>query len=275
MQYQFFLPHPALGDLLKGILVANVDLREVPAEVVCPFPPTPEQYIYFYLNDPIHTQKKEGEGFVKKPGSIIVGPQSTKVSLQMGKMHRMVGIIFRPGGLYRILGVPMNRLLDLDPETDALMGNNINLLREQLQYTENWVDIKQIVENFLFTKLSNAKALLPFDHAIQKLMQSGGLLTIEQAASVSCLSLRQFERLSHQRIGLPPKFFARLVRFSRAYRLRETNEAISWTKIAYHTGYFDQMHLIRDFKEFAGANPLTIEAALRATPLRLQASIRH
>ena len=247
----------------------------MPMEVVCPFPPTPEQYIYFYLNDPIHTQKEAGGLFVKKPGSILVGPQSAKVSLQMGKDHLMVGIVFQPGGLYRLLGTPMNGLLDTDPETDALMGNRIHLLREKLQCAGNGMEIKQIVENFLFTKLPHVKAWLPFDHAIQELMQSGGLMTIEQTASAGCLSLRQFERLCLQRIGFSPKFFARLVRFSRAYRLRESNDLINWTQIAYSTGYFDQMHLIRDFKQFTGVNPMAIEAALRAAPLRLQAGIRH
>ena len=65
------------------------------------------------------------------------------------------------------------------------------------------------------------------------------------------------------------------MRFSRAYRLRESNDLINWTQIAYSTGYFDQMHLIRDFKQFTGVNPMAIEAALRAAPLRLQAGIRH
>lgn len=275
MYIQFLLPHPALRDLVKGILVSGADLRDVPAEVVCPFPPTPEQYIYFYLNDPIHTQKEEGGLFVKKPGSIIVGPQSAKVSLQMGKDHLVVGIVFQPGGLYRVLGMPMNELLGTDPETDALMGNKVHLLREQLQGAKNGMEIKQVVENFLFAQLPHVKALLPFDHAVQELMRSGGLMTIERAASAGCLSLRQFERLCRQRIGFSPKFFARLVRFSRAYRLRESSDAVNWTQIAYSTGYFDQMHLIRDFREFTGANPLAIEAALRATPLRLQAGIRH
>jgi AraC-like DNA-binding protein len=66
--------------------------------------------------------------------------------------------------------------------------------------------------------------------------------------------------------------FARLVRFSKAYRLRESTPQMSWTRISYESGYFDQMHLIRDFKQFAGVTPSTLVQELKETPYRLQSS---
>jgi len=52
--------------------------------------------------------------------------------------------------------------------------------------------------------------------------------------------------------------------------LHETFPLLSWTKIAYEAGYYDQMHMIRDFKLFAGVNPSVIERQLLSTPLRMQ-----
>jgi AraC-like DNA-binding protein len=49
---------------------------------------------------------------------------------------------------------------------------------------------------------------------------------------------------------------------------------LSWTSIAYDCGYFDQMHLIRDFKEFAGVAPGIIQKELNEIPVRLQADLR-
>jgi transcriptional regulator GlxA family with amidase domain len=93
-------------------------------------------------------------------------------------------------------------------------------------------------------------------------------------ASLACLSIRQFERVSKKRIGVPPKFFARLIRFSKAYRMRENFPQMSWTSIAYNCGYFDQMHFIRDFKQFASVAPGIIEKDLQKAPVRLQAELR-
>jgi hypothetical protein len=56
-------------------------------------------------------------------------------------------------------------------------------------------------------------------------------------------------------IGLPPKVLARVARFDRARRLlgRSTPPA----EVAALTGYYDQAHLNRDFKEMAGCSPTT------------------
>ena len=50
--------------------------------------------------------------------------------------------------------------------------------------------------------------------------------------------------------------------------MKEQTPGISWIKIAYECGYFDQMHLIRDFQEFAGVNPSRIEAELLKSPVK-------
>jgi AraC-like DNA-binding protein len=74
-------------------------------------------------------------------------------------------------------------------------------------------------------------------------------------AAKSCLSTRQFERQARIRLGLPPKLYARIVRFFFAFRLKRKRPDLTWTAISNTCGYFDQMHFIRDFKAFAGATP--------------------
>jgi AraC-like DNA-binding protein len=51
--------------------------------------------------------------------------------------------------------------------------------------------------------------------------------------------------------------------------IKEQQPGISWTQIAHECGYFDQMHLIRDFQEFAGVNPSHIESEIAATQVKL------
>jgi len=46
----------------------------------------------------------------------------------------------------------------------------------------------------------------------------------------------------------------RISRFSHALSLR-TERSFNWTQIAHAAGYHDQMHMIRDFREFAGEAP--------------------
>jgi transcriptional regulator GlxA family with amidase domain len=75
-------------------------------------------------------------------------------------------------------------------------------------------------------------------------------------------SVRQLERLFKDRIGVSPNFFRKLRRFATAYKIKELNPNQTWTQIAYSCGYFDQMHLIKDFKTFLGHNPSYINQML-------------
>jgi transcriptional regulator GlxA family with amidase domain len=94
-------------------------------------------------------------------------------------------------------------------------------------------------------------------------------MTVEDIAENACVSTRQLERLFQQRIGLQPRFFTRITRFAKAWRLKENNPQIKWTSIAYDCGYFDQMHLIRDFKAFCGSSPSVMEDEIKASSFTL------
>ena len=52
--------------------------------------------------------------------------------------------------------------------------------------------------------------------------------------------------------------------------MREKHPALTWTKIAHACDYADQMHMIRDFKAFAGVTPRLLEKDLDKTTFRLQ-----
>ena len=179
-----------------------------------------------------------------------------------------------PGGLHRLLGCSMAGMVDGSFDAADVFGAGMRELNEQLQEAPHFDAIRDRVEQFLLRKVRALRSALPFDGAMQELVRLQGNMPMEQAASLACLSLRQFERVSKERLGMSPKLFARLTRFSKAYRLREALPAWSWTQIAYECGYFDQMHLIRDFKQFAGVAPRLIEKELDRVPVRLQKDLR-
>ena len=239
----------------------------------CPYPPTPQHCLFFYIDDLVEMQKEGGKEFQKQAPAVVVGPQVTRVNLIVGKSHKAVAVGFHPGGLFRLLGIPMSEIYDDGFNAQELMGPEIRIVNERLRDAPDFNGIRNIIETFLLQRLQKIRPALPFDRAMQELQGVDGNLAIDQVAALSCLSLRQFERKCQERIGLSPKLFARLARFSRAYRLREKDPSISWTHITYECGYFDQMHLIRDFRQFAGVTPRLIDSTLSHTPVRMQSNI--
>ena len=273
VQVQFYTPHLLLQEFINCIMVVHAELSENDATIIC-YPPTPQNSLFFYINDSIKVQKKGEVEFTLQPRSVVVGLQSSSVLLDVNKNHKAVRVGFHPGGMYRLLGFSMIEMIDGSYDASDVFGNEIREVNNKLQEAKNFYEIKEVIEQFLLGKVKVLKRALPFDNAMLELLRLNGNVPIEQIASLACLSLRQFERLSKERIGLSPKVFARLVRFSKAYRLRENSPDLSWTSIAYECGYFDQMHFIRDFKEFTGITPGVIEKELEGTPLRMQADMR-
>lgn len=47
--------------------------------------------------------------------------------------------------------------------------------------------------------------------------------------------------------------------------IKELQPELNWTNIAYDCGYYDQMHLVRDFKMFSGATPSKVETTLNTS----------
>jgi AraC-like DNA-binding protein len=253
---QIYSVHPALREFIHNITIYSADFTQsTNVHNKYLFVPTYQRYMMFYVEDPIRVLRADDECYITKTASLIVGPMGKAVTLDFGTRHLAIGVAFKPGGLFRLLNIPLSEMYEQDFDTQLLLGREIDDTNCRLRETSCWNEMRRIVEKFLLDRLSRLKPILPIDMAMNDLLNSAGNTPIEKIANDACLSLRQFERKCIEREGMPPKRFARLIRFCRAYRLKELNPTASWTKIAHDCGYYDQMHLIRDFKTFANTTP--------------------
>ncbi len=274
MKVKNHIPHPALQEYVFSISTVDFLLPEGMKDVAMPFPTTPFQSIMFYCNDQISMGRMNDENFKEQPLIVVVGPQFSRVNLKVHNQVRAIWVDLLPGGMYRLLGIPMHELFDGGFDALDIFGVEMRSIKEQLQQIKEIEEGKKIVEKFLLEKVTGLKEKLPFDSALQTLFKIDGNMSMDRTASLSCLSLRQFERKCKKRLGMNPKTYARILRFSKAYGLHEAFPHLSWIEIAYRAGYYDQMHMIRDFKKFAGVNPSVIERQLLSTPLRMQRDLR-
>lgn len=269
MFQQLYEPHPALKGFVNNIMIHEVTFDATETQHTFSVPPLPEHCLMFYARDrsdseDITTKKKE-----TLSSSIVVGPHTNRHIVTPGRNHLIIKVGFQPGGLYRFSGIPMNELLCKDSFDGVdLLGNEMKEVNDQLKHADSFIEMKIIVESFLLKHTGKLKQALPIDQVLPLLIKERGLIKIDRLASHACLSTRQFERVFRQRVGLSPKHFSRLVRFAQAWSIKQQQPDISWIKIAHECGYFDQMHLIRDFQEFAGANPSQIEVELSVSPVK-------
>jgi AraC-like DNA-binding protein len=80
------------------------------------------------------------------------------------------------------------------------------------------------------------------------------------------VSERHLRRVFHETVGVSPKAFAKLARFRRALHAAREGGQTSWASIAAAAGYYDQAHLIAEFRAIAGVTPRALLDELRAAP---------
>jgi AraC-like DNA-binding protein len=164
-------------------------------------------------------------------------------------------IHFQPSGFNRLFGIPMTELTDAAYDAYAVIGPGIPRLEHELGDTPGFADRIQLIEERLIRMLGCHDTLDPVAVAANRLFASNGVHRVSAMATESGLSPRQFERRFLAQVGVPPKLYARIIRFNAAldHKLRWPSRA--WTRIANDHDFYDQMHLVHDCRAFTGESP--------------------
>ena len=105
--------------------------------------------------------------------------------------------------------------------------------------------------------------------AWRRLAATCGAVPVGELAAEVGWSRRHLVTRFHQQVGLPPKTAARVIRFAHLLRRFAGTETGKWSRIAAECGYYDQAHMNRDFREFAGTTP-TDYLARRVTSVQYE-----
>jgi AraC-like DNA-binding protein len=97
---------------------------------------------------------------------------------------------------------------------------------------------------------------------VRQIEARGGAADIGAIARELGTSHRRLIALFRDGVGMPPKLFARLVRFDRLMTKLRTGATPLWVDLAAELGYADQSHLIREVKQFTGVSPTRAHAML-------------
>lgn len=185
----------------------------------------------------------------------LVGPQThSRAQLVVrGRIEELV-VLFHPQGFYKLFREPTISLVDRATEAQAVLGSSMILLYEQLGNTADFHQRTRILDAFLLKRL---QCSLPSDllsRVFDALVAQTRPMTVAEWARQAGLSVRQLERKSLLHTGLTPKTLSRIARFQRALLAKRTTNA-KWTSIAHTLEYYDQMHMVHDFRMLAGDTP--------------------
>jgi len=193
---------------------------------------------------------KLGESWETQGRHLLAGQIKKHFYLENTGHSGMLGIKLQPTALAHLFGLSMDELTD----SVIKLPNQIDAL-----FTDFALRGNQVPES-LFSELDQLFGTLgsyddkPVDLAVRAIIEEKGNITIQSLCELANCSERQLERQFKTYVGLSPKFYTRIIRLGHIFELMQQDDQ-SWSDLVYSSGFYDQSHFIKNFKEFTGEDP--------------------
>ena len=255
----FISPHNSLASFIDDYILCTSENKIITFNGS--WPASNETSLVFYLADNPQTHiNGYKDSILANKTNCLVGLLTRHNGLVnfTGKYHTFL-IQFKANGFNKIFRMPMYEFTDRIFTAEEVFGKQTNELHEQLLNAANIQQMACFADNFLLSFLNKQKKTAILHDAItaisKELYNTATVLSIAQYAYKANMSIRNFERRFTEQAGVSPKFYTKLMRFNEAVKIKSAQPKKNWTSIAYDCGYFDQMHLIKDFKQFSNESP--------------------
>ncbi|WP_247237429.1 helix-turn-helix domain-containing protein [Telluribacter sp. SYSU D00476] len=254
--FDYRLPSPGLREYVRLFQIVGFEFAASETAPWKPYWPRPENCLSFYPRKTEIIEFADGHQEERRHRASVMGQPCVITNRQPSNNFMMFQIVFQPGALFRLTGVPANLLTNQFFDAEAIFSSEINLVNERLSSTGNYLEMVEIVEQFLWYLIRKEKYdVRPVDKVGMYLISSPKPVSMDWLARQACLSRKQFYRKFVERMGVSPKFYSRIVQFDNAVKMKNAHPEKDWLSIALDLGYYDYQHLVRDFREFTHLTP--------------------
>lgn len=251
-----FLPAPEVQAFVQLFRIVHLEFSQGEVIPIKAYPPRPEQCLAFYPYEKETVQYAESNKVVHQLPVVLYGQFTQVTNRKIGHRFLVFQIVFLPGALYQLTGIPSNELVNEYLDGSIFFGNQVHEVNEQLYEAKSYEAMIAIGNRFIQKQIAvSKKPILPIDWACAQLLSKTSQLTIDQIARQACYSTRQLERKFKERTGVNPKLFIRLIRFDHAFRQKNSQPSMDWLRIALECDYHDYQHLVKDYKDFTQLTP--------------------
>jgi AraC-like DNA-binding protein len=261
-----FAPSPELKDCVRCFRICHFSFEPKVTVPVKAYPPKPETVLHFFLRDAWSIELSNGQKEHQLP--ITLSGQRTFVRNQYnGRDFLNFQVVFQPSALFRLTGVPADELTNQVLDAELFFSSQIRFTLNQLQEADSYAEMLQLGEKFIKSLLrTRIRSGHWLDAVAQRMLQLEGSRSLEWLAHEACLSTKQFQRKFIERTGVSPKLYTRIIRFNKAFNLKNGYPDLDWLSIAVHCGYHDHQHLVKDYRHFTGFTPTSFHNLEKNSP---------
>jgi AraC-like DNA-binding protein len=227
--------------------------------------PTGRMHLVFRLCDaPLHVFDDERDPVGQAVSTMVVGGARARFYVRdVSTPLCSVGALLRPGAAEILFGVHADELSGRHTALEDLWGRGAASMREELAELASPEERLDAFERMLVRRLPTVRGLHPaVAHALQ---QFAATASVHDVVKQTGYSHRRFIELFSRTVGLTPKTYCRVLRFQHVLRAG-TGALASLIDVAMASGYSDQSHFNREFRELTGVTPSRYRQAAPRAP---------
>ncbi len=197
-----------------------------------------------------------------QPRSFLSGISTGYSDLRGSGELDMMAVVFQPLGGRIFFNAPLGEFRNMNVPIADTGDIELSGLSEKVLEERDTASAVVLIERFLISRLCR------YDNhdcrrigAAMREINRNPETNVSQTAGIACLSERQFGRIISEQVGTTPKDFMRIVRFQRALHTMQFEPGVNLVQLAAGCGYYDQAHMIKEFRRFSGYTPLEYVSA--------------
>lgn len=252
MHYQKYMPCKELKSFVecyfswKGIAEKELDIQSPPSNFTA---------IVFNYETPYQSYQNSALKMVV-PKAFVCGLFTSNYHLVLKGKIGMVGIVLKATSVHNFFGLRMSGLVNSRMALEHILPNETGSVLNAIESALADEERIKILEEFVLKRLMEAKSRLSvIDDAVELIDRHKGSISVMEVAEQLKISKRYLEKKFLEKVGVSPKFYTRIKRFSNLSNVLAHSPKVDWQDIVYQNGFHDQSHLVKEFMEFNQMNP--------------------
>ena len=247
-ELHYFPPDPDLAEMVSSFYCARINMPRFDEYERADRP----QFRFITVADGEYVFSDGHSSTVRRAN--IVGPTSGRVRAISNSPTRIFGFGMLPAGWAALMGSHGEKLTDRAIDAADLFGDWINEVADAILGAANDEARLIIGNNFVRAVLKQTEApAMWFIRTVDEWLTRSASPQVHDLVEATGMSIRSVERMTKHYYGLSPRMLARKYRAVRAAAALARGETLDQAQLG--DAFYDQSHLIREIKRFAGATP--------------------
>lgn len=190
------------------------------------------------------------------PAAFVCGLFTSNYHLQLSGPFDATGVVLKTSALHAMFGLRMSTLVNTRIPLSMLNDHAAATLPELVNNEKNSRDRVSMLRSFIVERAEQARTRFNIlEDIIDWIDTNRGNVTIDEVAAKFHVSRRYIETQFLEKVGVSPKFYARIRRFSYLSNVIVRTPHLNWQDIVDLGGFHDQSHLVKEFLKFNRMSP--------------------